>query len=215
MQFPPLDANLSCSLCSLPGAWQPLISLSGLQRAGNGLLFWDNVKYNVPLHSWKHSALTASSLWATVGATYMITCQTETSISGAVMLVYNSERRGESPEDLWENKHLSHSRFTKTHLRLPNTTWEIFYHLLKHMWKYTSECVRGDSESDGEPRRRASSPFPLERTGVKHLHHRSAWAQQIHSLKISSSIRMIKATADKPTRITVCEFTPSQTHVRN
>lgn len=29
------------------------LSLSGLQRAGNDLLFWDNVKYNVPLHSWK------------------------------------------------------------------------------------------------------------------------------------------------------------------
>lgn len=59
----------------------------------------------------------------------MSTCQTETSISDAVMLVYSRERRGESPEDLWENKHLSHSRFTKTHLRPLNTTWEIFYHL--------------------------------------------------------------------------------------
>lgn len=65
----------------------------------------------------RHSALTASLLWATVGAKYMSTCQTETSISGAVMLVYSSERGGESPEDLWENKHLSHDRFTKTHLR--------------------------------------------------------------------------------------------------
>lgn len=58
------------------------------------------MKYNVPLHSWKHSALTASSLWATVGAKYMSTCQTETSISGAAMLVYSThrEREGERGE---------------------------------------------------------------------------------------------------------------------
>ena len=51
------------------------------------------------------------------------------------MPVYSRERRGESPEDLWENKHLSHSRFTKTHLRPLDATWEIFYHLPKRRKK--------------------------------------------------------------------------------
>lgn len=48
-----VDSHLSCNLCCLPGAWQSLITIWGLQQGGNGLLFWDNVKYNVPLHSWK------------------------------------------------------------------------------------------------------------------------------------------------------------------
>ena len=116
------------------------------------MAYCSEIMWNImfPCTLGRHSALTASSLWATVGAKYMSTCQTETSISGAVMLVYSRERRGESPEDLWENKHLSHSRFTKTHLRPLNTTWEIFYHPPKHMWKSTSECIWGDAESEGE-----------------------------------------------------------------
>lgn len=48
-----IDSHLSCNLHCLPGAWQPLISIWGLQQGGNGLLFRDNVKYNVPLYSWK------------------------------------------------------------------------------------------------------------------------------------------------------------------
>lgn len=161
----------------------------------------------------RHSALTASLLWATVGAKYMSTCQTETSISGAVMLVYSREMRGESPGDLRENKHFSHSRFTKTHLRPLNTTREIFYHLFEaHVRKKKTPLSAYEAMQKVRVKLtwwvKASSSLPLERTRVKHLHHWSISALRIHSLKISSSIPKIKAAAGKPARITVCQFTP-------
>lgn len=155
----------------------------------------------------RHSALTASLLWATVGAKYMSTCQTETSISGAVMLVYSREMRGESPGDLRENKHFSHSRFTKTHLRPLNTTREIFYHLFEaHVRKKKTPLSAYEAMQKVRVKLtwwvKASSSLPLERTRVKHLHHWSISALRIHSLKISSSIPKIKAAAGKPARIT-------------
>lgn len=94
------------------------------------------MKYNVPPHSWKALGLTAMAA-GTVGAKYMSTCQTETSVSGAMMLVYSREMRrgGESPEELRENKHLSHKHVNeKAHLHpLSNNPSDFFYHILKHM----------------------------------------------------------------------------------
>lgn len=128
------------------------------------MTYCSEIMWNImfPCTLGRHSALTASLLWATVGAKYMSTCQTETSISGAVMLVYSREMRGESPGDLRENKHFSHSRFTKTHLRPLNTTREIFYHLFEaHVRKKkpTSECIWGDAESEGETNMMSESFF--------------------------------------------------------
>lgn len=133
----------------------------------------------------------------------MSTCQTETSINGAVMLVYSRERRGESPEDLWETStsHTAVSRkLTSAHSIQPGRFSIIFWSTCENTPLSAFEAMQ---KVKVKPKRwrRASSLFPLERTRVKHLHHRSAWARQIHSLKISSSIQMIKAAADKPTRI--------------
>lgn len=165
----------------------------------------------------RHSALTASSLWATVGAKYMSTCQTETSISGAVMLVYSRVGRGGSPKTCGKTS-TSHTAVSRnspppTQFNLGDFLSSFEAHVKKHLWVHLRWCRKVRVKL--KRWQRAASLFPLERTGVKHLHHRSFSARQIHSLKISSSIHKIKATADKPERITVCEFTPSQTHVRN
>lgn len=81
---------------SLAAPWSASLACSEQEMAYCSEIMW-NIMF--PCTFGRHSALTASSLWATVGAKYMSTCQTETSISGAVMLVYSRERRGESPED--------------------------------------------------------------------------------------------------------------------
>lgn len=126
------------------------------------------MKYNVPLHSWKHSALTASSLWATVGAKYMSTCQTETSISGAAMLVYSTQREGErgegNPPKTCGKTRTSHTavsqkRLTSAHAAQPGRVSLILWSTReKKKKKATLKCIRGECRKRG--RWRASSSLP-------------------------------------------------------
>lgn len=131
----PLEANLSCTLCSLPGAWQLVISISGLQQEGNDLLFWDNVKYNVPLHSWKASC--PDSLIA-VGNSRLQTYEHLPNrdvhqLRGDAGL---QQRWEGSPPETWGKTSTSHTavswKLTSTH---SNATREIFFS--KHLWKKT------------------------------------------------------------------------------
>lgn len=137
-------------------------------------------------------ALTASSLWATVGAKTTSNCQTEMSISSA-MLVHSRKWRGEFPKDLWENQHLS----KLFHKKSPPPTRCNLGGFSIILWKCNYECMWGNVERlKLKHRWRTSSPFPLER--ARHLCR--PWAWRLCSCEISSSIQMIKDAADAPTK---------------
>ena len=117
----------------------------------------------------RHSALTASSLWATVGAKYMSTCQTEMSISGAVMPVYGVERRGGIPRRLAGKQapltqpfHENPPPPTRCNLTDFLSSFEPRLKKQKKKERNGSECIRGDAEKPG---RNESFPHcsPLEK----------------------------------------------------
>lgn len=150
------------------------------------------MKYNVPLHSWKHSALTASSLWATVGAKYMSTCQTETSISGAAMLVCSNRREREreergiprrlvgKQEPLTQPFHQKDSP-PPTPRNLGEFLSSCGAHVEKKKKNATLECIRGERRKRG--RWRASSSLP---TGTIQSQTLTSPAAQLNSHKKKS-----------------------------
>lgn len=169
----------------------------------------------------RHSALTASLLWATVGAKYMSTCQTETSISSAVMLVYSRERRGESPEDLREKQapltQPCHKNSPPPTLHSPSDFLSSFETRGKKTTPQSAFEAMQQVMVKVKRRRRASRLLPLER--VEHLHHQKHLGSAHSFLRnqfINRRVGKKKATANKPSGITVCvDAHPHQTRVRN
>lgn len=118
----------------------------------------------------RHFALTASSLWATVGAKYISTCQTETSISGAVMLVYSRERWG-NPLKTCGKTSTSHTAVSRKLTSAHSIQPERFSIVFRSMCDKTPQSALQKARVKLERRMGASPLFPLERTRVKHLHH--------------------------------------------
>lgn len=130
----------------------------------------------------RHPALAASLLWATVGAKYMSTCQ-QRRPSAELWCWFTAERwEGKSPGDLRENKHLSHSRFTNTHLRPLKTTREIFClrsTCEKHLWGHLRPQSQG-----GEPK-----------TMKENLIQCSCWKEREPNTYISVTSQLSKLTS--------------------
>lgn len=186
-RFPLFEASPSHTLRSFPRAWQLVISLSGPQRAGNDLLFWDNVKYNVPLHSWKASCpdkLIAGGNSRRQIHEYLPNRDVH---QRTVMQVYSSEMRGGNPPEK-----------TRTSLRADSRKLTSAYSTQAgrlHVKKSTSACMRGSADREVKPEqwRKVSASLPLEGAAGQ----TPTGAAKIHSLKISSSILRMKTAADR------------------
>lgn len=155
----------------------------------------------------RHSALTASSPWAT-GRRQVYEHLPNRNIrqwssNGGLQQTKGGRN---PPKGLWENEHLLYSVSLKTHLRPLSWSPAIFYWPwektpLSAFWANVKLSVKSDFD------------------GVLHLSSPWNWDQTLNSslispitLKFIRSNQFIhpdKSTLDKPTRVTVSEHTPS------